>query len=95
MIVIRVELHSAITGRVTELARAEICNTGEQRSPNIGTYSTRTLRGRSKEQLDKGTAQRTGLVRDWPRSQLHVWNLVAAALKAMGYGAEPRRGTAS
>lgn len=84
MIVIRVELHSAATGKVTELARAHICNVGGD--ARRGDYDCLTLRGRSKELLDRGTAQRRGSVKGYPRQAIHVWNLVAEALIAMRYG---------
>lgn len=89
MIVIRVELHSAITGKVQELARATLCNTGEG-SHTVGHYVAATLRGRDRARLDvaqaRDQATRRGEVRDWPRLRLHVWNLVAEALSSMGYG---------
>ena len=92
MIVVRVELHSAITGQVTELARATICNTGAG-TAEIGHYEAATLRGRNSAALDaaqlNGTVQRRGGVRNYPRQRLHVWNLVAEALHAMGYGRPP------
>lgn len=84
MIVVRVELHSAVTGRVTELARAEICNDGDG-TLEKGNYTCRALRGRSTEDLDQRRIQRYGEVRDYPRQKIHVWNLVARALMAMGY----------
>lgn len=84
MIVVRVELHSAITGRVTELARLLICNDGSG-SGSIGNYIATALRGRSKEQLDRRVAQRSCGISGYPRNALHIWNLVARALGRMGY----------
>ena len=88
MIVIRVELHSAVTRKVTEIARMHISNIGGSRQ--IGHYSARTYRGRSSEQLSRGAVQRQGSIRNYPRLSLHVWHLVARALIAMKYagGAE-------
>jgi hypothetical protein len=83
MIVVRVELHSAITRQVTELARMKICNVGG--SQTLGDYSVETLRGRSREQLDRGQVQRRAFVKRYPRLALHVWHLVARALVASGY----------
>lgn len=91
MIVVRVELHSAITGQATELARAHIINDGTG-TMDLRHYVVQALRGRSREALDRNQAQRSGRVRDWPSQRLHVWNLVAEALKGMGYG---RRAAAS
>ncbi|OJY65494.1 MAG: hypothetical protein BGP16_12770 [Sphingobium sp. 66-54] len=84
MIVIRVELWSAVTGEKSELARMHICNEGG--TERVGNYSCRTLHGRSAAQLDKGRPQRTGSVTGHRRLDLHVWHLVAKALAAMGYG---------
>lgn len=88
MIVVKVELWSAITGDKQELARMEIANTGalSNLNANRGDYDCCTLRGRSTEQLDKRTAHRRGKVTNWPRLQLHVWNLVAKCLRQMDYG---------
>lgn len=83
MIVVRVELHSAITGQVSELARMHICNIGG--TATKGDYSCTTLRGRSKADLDRRTSQRTGFVRKYPRLAIHVWHLVARSLVVMGY----------
>lgn len=84
MIVIRVELHSAITGRVTELARMIISHASG--GANRADYDCATLRGRCKADLDKRKVQRQGDVKDYPRQAIHVWNLVAEALTAMKYG---------
>lgn len=95
MIIVRVELHSAVTGQVTELARAHICNIGG--TDEIGDYECTTLRGRSKATLDRRVPQRHGKVLGHARLREHVWNLVAKALVGMGYGrvaAPPESGTA-
>lgn len=83
MIVVRVELHSAITGKVSELARMHICNVGG--TATKGDYHCETLRGRSKADLDKRVQQRVGNVMNYPRLAIHVWHLVARSLVAMGY----------
>jgi hypothetical protein len=84
MIVVRVELWSAITGQKTELARMHICNVsgaGRRRD-----YQAQVFRGRSKAALDKRSVLRTGALTNWPSLDLHVWNMVAALLASMGYG---------
>jgi hypothetical protein len=86
VIVIKVELHSAVTGKMTELARMLISNTGDNPNPRWGDYIAQVIRGRSKEQLDKGTVLKQVTIFNHPRQQLHVWNLVAKALSTMGYG---------
>lgn len=96
MIVVKVELHSAITGRVSELARMVIANDGTQDNPRKGNYVFATLRGRSREALEKALAHwvsrtksnvatHSGEVKDYPRLALHVWNLVARCLNKAGY----------
>ena len=89
MILVRVELHSALTGRVTELARMIIVNDGAG-SRTVGNYVGTSYRGRSREQLDKGVTLHNGKVAGFPRQRLHVWNLVARMLNAMGYVAVAR-----
>lgn len=88
MIVVRVELWSAVTGEVSELARMTIDNVGG--TDQLGDYRTRTMRGRSAEALHRAmlndTIQREGKVIGHPRLREHVWNLVAKALSGMGYG---------
>ena len=84
MIVVRVELHSAVTGQVTELARAHIANVGG--TATSGDYAAATLHGRSAAALDRGQVQRRGKVTGHARQALHVWHLVAKALAGMGYG---------
>lgn len=85
MLIVRVELHSAITGVVTEIARMNIWNTtGGTRE--LGEYECATLRGRCKSALDKRKKQREGSVHEHPRLREHVWCLVSKALKSMGYG---------
>lgn len=84
MIVVRFELHSAIDGEVSELARMNICNIGGTK--HHGDYQVETLRGRSTEQLNRQIIQRQATVTGHPRLSKHVWHLVAKALIAMGYG---------
>lgn len=83
MIVVRVELHSARDGSVTELARAHISNIGG--TDTYADYEIVTLRGRSRVDLDRRIANRRAQVKRHPRLALHVWHLVAKALVAIGY----------
>jgi len=84
MIIIKVELWSAITGKTTELARMSIVNDGSGTN-RYGNYIGTVYRGRSKEQLDKKSIMRQKFMQNWPRLDFHVWNLVAKMLKEMGY----------
>lgn len=83
MIIVRVELLSAVSGQTTELARMHICNEGGDHQR--GDYGIETLRGRDKAALDKRSVQRRGKVLSYPRLSIHVWHLVARALIATGY----------
>ena len=88
MIIVRVELHSAITGKISELARMVIDNTGGTETQ--GDYRVRTLLGRNKDALDQSwitkRVTREGTVTKHPRLAQHVWDLVGKALKAVRYG---------
>lgn len=94
MIVVKVELWSAVNGQKTELARMVIDNIGG--TENTGDYRCRTLRGRSEQALGKAmlyiaarsSVTREGKVLGHARLREHVWNLVAKALSGMGYGAQ-------
>lgn len=101
MIVVKVELWSAITGNQTELARMTICNTGEVENPRRGDYTCATFKGRDGATLAQNMLRffrsrdatearkgvtRTGEVKNHARLQEHVWNLVAKALASMEYG---------
>lgn len=88
MIRVRVELLSAVDPRRSrELARMDICNEGNETTwnPRFGSYLGTTYRGRDREALDLQTPAKVAGVAHWPRDALHVWNLVATMLEAMGY----------
>lgn len=84
MIRVSVTLISANDGTHTELARMDICNddTGGVISRN---YTATSYIGRDKKRLDKGTVSKRGRVLNWESERFHVWNLVRAALQAIGY----------
>lgn len=87
MIRVTVTLISAINGSHTELARMDIANDGiaSNRNFRYGDYEGQTYRGRDKSALDKGTISKQGSLKNFPRLQLHVWNMVYAMLHSMGY----------
>lgn len=77
MIVVKIELHSARTGKVSELGRMNITNNGLASTEKRADYDVEIMR--------KGTTnkvQRRGLVRDYPRQAYTVWELVRRALEA-------------
>lgn len=88
MLVVRVELHSAITGEVTEIARMDIANVGGSQAH--GDYHGVTYRGR--RALDEAAwgpqrlpPLRWGSIANYPRLTRHVWHLVSRMLNSMGY----------
>jgi hypothetical protein len=93
MIVVRVELWSAITGKRSEIARAVIHNVGGTNTR--GNYEFLSMRGRDAEALEanmravlKGKTKpvHQGGVNGHARLKEHVFNLVAKGLAAAGYG---------
>ena len=84
MIVVRVELWSAITGEKTELARMHISNTGTGSNRRCD-YTGESFVGRDSAALDRRQVSKRGKVDNYPRLDLHVWNLVMRMLTSMGY----------
>lgn len=80
MIVIKVELHSAITGKVTELGKMHIVNDGSSRDPNIGHYLGGVFRKGSDNQITRRSS-----VQSHRRNDKPIWNLIAKMLINMGY----------
>jgi len=79
MIVVKVELHSARTGQVTELGRMVVSNNGGSQNAARSDYTARVCR---KGSTDFMKPLRTGEVKDWPRKSYNVWRLVTRALKS-------------
>ncbi len=98
MIVIRVELWSAITHRRSEIARVGIWNVGCNDTGTFGDYECASYTGRDAAAFDQAmTKQRlthSGKVKHHARKQEHVLNLVAKALTAMGYGVKKEKAVA-
>lgn len=78
MLVVKIELHSAITGRVSELGRMQISNTGKG-SYDRGDYAVEVLR---RSGVTGGAVTRTGEVKNYPRLSYNVWRLVSRALRS-------------
>ena len=91
MLVVRVELHSYMTGEVTEVARMIIANDGKG-TPLRGDYWGRAAKGLTLGDkmipaaiMHESRRLKHAEVKDYPRKHKHVWNLVARMLKAMDY----------
>lgn len=72
MLVVKIELHSAVTGKVTTLATGKIVNTG------AGTATRGNYRVELKDVL--GRPWKTGAVEGFPRKKLLAWDLLTRAL---------------
>lgn len=77
MIVVKIELHNANTGVVSEIGRMTVCNIGG--SNRLGTYSVDV-----EPDTFYGAPRLTGKFSDYPRLAKPVWSLVAHALAAVG-----------
>ena len=75
MLVIRIELHSAITGQVTSLATGKIVNTGTGSSTQ-GNYRIE-LRDAA------GRVWKRGHIEGFPRKRLLAWDLFYRALEKL------------
>lgn len=77
MILVRIELHSARTGKVTEIGRMAVINDGSIRSEDRGSYDVKILR---KGNWSKVTS--TARVENFPRRSYVVWRLILRGLMA-------------
>lgn len=79
MLVVKIELHSAITGKITEIGRTYIWNDGTVARNDRGNYGVAVCKkGRFTWPLTN--ALRTGAVKDYPRLSYNVWRLIIRAL---------------
>lgn len=76
MIIVKIELHSAVTGKVTELGRMHIINDGTG-TPQRGNYHVHKL-GKDRRRLD------VARVENHPRKSRTIFNLLRKALEALG-----------
>lgn len=82
MIVVKIELHSAITGKISLLGSMIIDNIGGTKLK--GNYRVRVGSKNDINDLNKiaNNPLRTGEVLDYPRLSYNVWRLVFRALKS-------------
>lgn len=78
MIVVKVELHSAITGEVTEIGRMTISNDGTSERSDRGNYDVRLMR-----RGIHAVVQRQGRVEQHPRKSASIWVLVKRAVASV------------
>lgn len=86
MIVVTVELHSALTGKVTLLGKAIIANDGLG-SDGVGHYDVMVGRKGASDlkKIFTGSTGRIGRVENFPRKRRNVWYLLRRALTSAGY----------
>lgn len=82
MIVIKVELHSAITKKVTLLGTTIIHNIGVSTNGKLGDYEVKVGNKISKGDLKSifTNPLRIGSVKNYPRLSYNVWRLVIRSL---------------
>ena len=96
MLVIKIELHSAVTRQITEIGRMVIYNDGRG-TRTKGDYVAQVMRTPTRkghswdDQMDVTLTRqvkptRESDVRNYSRLSRPVWDLVTLALKNMGYG---------
>lgn len=85
MIVVKVELHSAITRKVTLLYQAIIANDGTG-TDRVGNYDVAIgRRGDGDFRHIWSSSRRRARIEGYPRLSAHVLNLVARALNKAGF----------
>jgi len=87
MIIVTVELKSAIDGRTTKLGEMIIANdgTGTNTKGNYDAFVYRKPKFFNWKRLTDNTT-RTSRVENYSRQSRVIWDLVGLALKNMGYG---------
>lgn len=80
MIVVKVELHSALTGKVTEIGRMTISNVGLSKDKKLGDYAVKLMRRGSTT-----TVQKVGQVLQHRRLAESIWSLVSKSLQSVGF----------
>lgn len=79
MIIVKIELHSARTGKISEIGRLLIDNISRTGNDSRrGDYRVRLMRRGTFKQV-----HREGVVLNYPRLSYSVWRLVFRALKSV------------
>ena len=85
MIVVKLEVHSALTGEIKEIGRAIIANVGG--ALGRGDYKIRVARRQSDAKAFSNqdifdNPLRVGSVQNYPRQSYNVWRLISRTLRA-------------
>ena len=81
MLVVRIELHSANTGRVTEIGKMLIGNDESAVVPGYGNYNVVLCRVGSHATSNK--RRRLGRVEGYPRETANIWDLISRAIASV------------
>lgn len=81
MLVVRIELHSAVTGLVTEIGQMRIGNDGTAVVREYGNYNV-VLCAVGKH-ATSNKRRRLGRVEGYPREAANIWELVRQAIEAV------------
>lgn len=85
MIVVKIELWSAVTGEKTEIGQMVLANDGTSRDIKRGNYDVKLgRRGVTDTKIIWQKPQKQARVELFPRQSFSVWVLVARALKNLG-----------
>jgi hypothetical protein len=79
MIVLKLELHSALDGSIEELGRMYIYNDGTG-TQEIGNYNAKIMRKGIKDQF--GPVYKTGYVFNHARKRDVIWKLILKAIQS-------------
>lgn len=86
MIVVTIQLHSAVSGQSETLGVMHIANDGTARDARQGNYDVKVGNKTHAVTHDHAAIQdkpqRSGRVENYPRLSYNVWRLVARALKS-------------
>jgi hypothetical protein len=87
MLVVKIELHGAMTGCVREIGRMYIVNDGASLDPKRGDYHAAICRrGTTDVPTPINSAgpkpTRTGVVLNYPRTSYNVWRLISRTLRS-------------
>lgn len=82
MLVVKIELHSAVTGKITTIGETVIANVGG--TADRGDYVAWVLKRGGKKSLRERmhTPIRKSEVKNYPRLSYNVWRLIIRALLA-------------
>jgi hypothetical protein len=80
MLVVKIELHNANTGRISEIGRMQIANVGG--TDEVGDYAIDLS---SEGFAGSKDVRKSGRVENYPRLIAPIWSLVSKALHSVGF----------